>query len=380
MPICWTWFYVIVKWRDWYSGVRAIGPEYGQLYGFGLINYVYYACKLRGLSAFSGARDSLLRCVGGVGEAGASYMNKWFNCKPGVVSAISLSPWVRYTYVNKKNSSAGHFYFTSHYQYSCIILIMIAGMTLRGLLCITPVCTITVRLFGYRPRFIRLPAVWISHISPGIYTHVSSSSAPGHSLMTNWCSTFKRIKMSIHRTWEILIISKWLSGGGWDLGIGGYAHLFNNEENGVALSIERVSSMQMLCANTSFPGIVSTLYFVSWFKVEVISSKIASILNTPWVFGIKSSNIKIKCLSQWNGLQWKCFLHSLVVGCFAVFFRLTRNVSKKIAHYCLVCIFFRLSVVPSGRSRHRCLWLPVRRLAWLATGRWSRTRWRSDDG
>ena len=32
--------------------------------------------KLRGLSAFSGERGSLLRCVGGVGEAGASHMNK----------------------------------------------------------------------------------------------------------------------------------------------------------------------------------------------------------------------------------------------------------------------------------------------------------------
>ena len=77
-------FMWLVKWRDWYSGVRAIGPEYGQLYGFGLINYVYYACKLRGLSAFSGERDSLLRCVGGDGEAGASYMNKWFNCYPAL--------------------------------------------------------------------------------------------------------------------------------------------------------------------------------------------------------------------------------------------------------------------------------------------------------
>ena len=47
-----------------------------RLYSFGLITYVYYACKLCGLSAFSGERDSLLRCVGGVGEAGASYMNK----------------------------------------------------------------------------------------------------------------------------------------------------------------------------------------------------------------------------------------------------------------------------------------------------------------
>ena len=42
----------------------------------GLVDYVYYVCKLRGLSAFSGKRDSLLRCVSGVGEAGASYMNK----------------------------------------------------------------------------------------------------------------------------------------------------------------------------------------------------------------------------------------------------------------------------------------------------------------
>ena len=64
----------LVKWRDWYSGVRAIGPEYGRLYRFGLITYVYYACKLRGLSAFYGERDSLLRCVGGDGEAGASYV------------------------------------------------------------------------------------------------------------------------------------------------------------------------------------------------------------------------------------------------------------------------------------------------------------------
>ena len=37
---------------------------------------LYYACKPRGLSAFSGERDSLIRCVGVVGEAGASYMNK----------------------------------------------------------------------------------------------------------------------------------------------------------------------------------------------------------------------------------------------------------------------------------------------------------------
>ena len=35
--------------------------------------YVNYVALI---SAFSGERDSLLRCVGGVGEAGASYMNK----------------------------------------------------------------------------------------------------------------------------------------------------------------------------------------------------------------------------------------------------------------------------------------------------------------
>ena len=46
------------------------------LFRSGLINDVYYVCKLRGLSALSGERDSLLHCVGGVGEAGASYMNK----------------------------------------------------------------------------------------------------------------------------------------------------------------------------------------------------------------------------------------------------------------------------------------------------------------
>ena len=44
----------LVKWRDWYSGVRAIGPEYGRWFRFRLINSVYYECKLRGLSAFSG--------------------------------------------------------------------------------------------------------------------------------------------------------------------------------------------------------------------------------------------------------------------------------------------------------------------------------------
>ena len=42
------------------------------------------APEIRGpRSALSGERDSLLRCVGGVGEAGASYMNKGFNYNLG---------------------------------------------------------------------------------------------------------------------------------------------------------------------------------------------------------------------------------------------------------------------------------------------------------
>ena len=53
------------------------------MFRYGRINFVYYVCILRGLSAFSGEPDSLLRCVGGVwGGAGASYMNKLFNCNP----------------------------------------------------------------------------------------------------------------------------------------------------------------------------------------------------------------------------------------------------------------------------------------------------------
>ena len=65
-----------MKPRDGYSGVRAIEPEYERFIQIGLNNYVYYVCKLRGLSALSGEQDSLLRCVGGDGEARASYMNK----------------------------------------------------------------------------------------------------------------------------------------------------------------------------------------------------------------------------------------------------------------------------------------------------------------
>ena len=40
----------------------------------GLNDCIKYVCKLRGLSALSGERDYLIRCVSGVGEAGASIM------------------------------------------------------------------------------------------------------------------------------------------------------------------------------------------------------------------------------------------------------------------------------------------------------------------
>ena len=58
------------------QSIDVSGPEYRCLLRYGRINFVYYVCNLHGLSAFSGEPDSLLRCVGGDGEAGASYMNK----------------------------------------------------------------------------------------------------------------------------------------------------------------------------------------------------------------------------------------------------------------------------------------------------------------
>ena len=78
--------------RDWYSGARALGPEYERSSQIGLNNYEYYVCKLRGLSALSGELDSLLRYVGGVGEAGASYVNKLFNCNQELFLVFPL-PW-----------------------------------------------------------------------------------------------------------------------------------------------------------------------------------------------------------------------------------------------------------------------------------------------
>ena len=55
---------------------RSPDPESGGSIKIGLNSYKYYVCELSGLSALSGELDSLLRCAGGVGEAGASYMNK----------------------------------------------------------------------------------------------------------------------------------------------------------------------------------------------------------------------------------------------------------------------------------------------------------------
>ena len=54
---------------------RSPTPESGNSIKIGLI--VYYVCKKgRGISAFSGELDSLLRCAVSVGEAGASFVNK----------------------------------------------------------------------------------------------------------------------------------------------------------------------------------------------------------------------------------------------------------------------------------------------------------------
>ena len=85
----------LVELRDWYPGVGASEPEYERLIQIGLNIYEYYVGKLRGLSAFSGELDSLLRSVGGVGEAGASYVNKWFNCNQELF-LLFPSPDIRY--------------------------------------------------------------------------------------------------------------------------------------------------------------------------------------------------------------------------------------------------------------------------------------------
>ena len=80
MELCWTYFYVISGVERLILRRRIPESEYGYSIKIGLNIYEYNVCKLRGLSAFSVKLDSLLRCAGGVGEAGASYMNKWFNC------------------------------------------------------------------------------------------------------------------------------------------------------------------------------------------------------------------------------------------------------------------------------------------------------------
>ena len=80
MELCWTYFYVISEVVRLILRRRSPEPQYWCSIKIGLNNYEYYVCKLRGLSAFFGELDSLLPCVGGVGEAGASYVNTWFNC------------------------------------------------------------------------------------------------------------------------------------------------------------------------------------------------------------------------------------------------------------------------------------------------------------
>ena len=56
-------FVWLVELRDWYSDVKALGPEYERSIQIGLNNYEYYVCKLLGLSASSGKLDSLQRCT-----------------------------------------------------------------------------------------------------------------------------------------------------------------------------------------------------------------------------------------------------------------------------------------------------------------------------
>ena len=98
MQLCWTYFYVISEVVKLILRDRSPEPEYWCIIKIGLNIYEYYVCKLRGLSAFSGELDSLLRCAGGVVEAGASYMNKWFNCIKELF-LLFPSPDIRYIYI-----------------------------------------------------------------------------------------------------------------------------------------------------------------------------------------------------------------------------------------------------------------------------------------
>ena len=79
---------------DWYSGVEVPSRSPDVL---SRLDYKYYVCiDWSGLSAFSGALDSLQRCAGGVGEAGASYMNKR-SSRTKELFLLFPSPDIRYT-------------------------------------------------------------------------------------------------------------------------------------------------------------------------------------------------------------------------------------------------------------------------------------------
>ena len=77
---------------------RSPEPGYGCYIktGLDICKYYDFVCKLRGLNALSGEHDSLLRCVDGVGEAGASYVNKRFNFNQELF-LLFPSPDIRYT-------------------------------------------------------------------------------------------------------------------------------------------------------------------------------------------------------------------------------------------------------------------------------------------
>ena len=100
MELCWTYFYVTSELVRLILRRRSPEPESGCSIKIGLNSYKYYACiNWRGLSAFAGELDSLLRCAGGVGEAGASYMNECSN-RTKELFLLFPSPDIRYTYIN----------------------------------------------------------------------------------------------------------------------------------------------------------------------------------------------------------------------------------------------------------------------------------------
>ena len=72
---------------------RSPEPESGGSIKIGLNSYKYYVCiNWSGLSAFSGELYSLLRCAGGVGEAGTSYMNTLSN-RTNELFLLFPPPW-----------------------------------------------------------------------------------------------------------------------------------------------------------------------------------------------------------------------------------------------------------------------------------------------